>query len=350
MRVLIVDDDRIICHCLKKEINWEKLGCHEIEVCYDGEQALECIQERKPNIIISDVKMSALDGKQLCKMVYEKFSDISFIFLSGYEDFFTAQLALRYHVKGYILKPLDRKSLSELEELIGDIVLQRESSEFIRKIVRDEYRDYLEGILKQKDTEGLQQFFGRISEFHEQSQFWQEEVYMHLLQPLFGYRYRNNPQNTGHLFQIERRIEGLLEEMNETIRISYIEQQYMEEIMKEEKQEEENELIRQIQNVVKDNFHQSDFNVYMLGQLLHMSPTYLGRVFMEETGVKLVDYITQQRLEKACELLSKTKKTVREIAELVGYADVNYFTKVFFRKKQMKPLEYRYEKREKNEK
>lgn len=345
MRVLIVDDDRIICRCLRYGINWEKLGYHEIEVCYNGAQALTYIHEHRPNVIISDLKMPVMDGKELCRLTYESFPDISFIFLSAYEDFATAQLALRYNAKGYILKPLDRKSLEEIEALVWEITLQRENSEFIKKIVRDEYRDYLENILSEKDTKALEQFFDRIKECYNQRQFQYADVWIHLLQPLFGYRYRKKHEDTGHLFVQERRTEEMLENMDDGMCISYVRQQYMEEIKREAQQEEENELIWQIQSVVKEKFTQSDFNVNMLGQILHMSSTYLGRIFMEQTGVKLVDYIARQRLDKACELLLNTKKSVKEVAEAVGYADANYFTKVFQRKMQMKPLEYRYGKR-----
>lgn len=345
MRVLIVDDDRIICRCLRSGINWEMLGCHEIDVCYNGTQALTYIREHRPNIIISDLKMPVMDGKELCKLTYESYPEISFIFLSAYEDFSTAQLALRYNVKGYILKPLDRKSLKEIEELVHEIILQRENNEFLRKIIRDEYRDYLEDILHEKNINALGQFFDRITECYNQRQFQYEDVWIHLLQPLFGYRYRKKHEDTGYLFIKERRTEEILHNMDGSMCISYVKQQYVEEMQRGTHQEENNELILQIQNIVKEKYTQPEFNVNKLGQILHMSSTYLGRIYMEQTGVKLVDYIARQRLDKACELLLNTKKSVKEIAEAIGYSDANYFTKVFQRKMQMKPLDYRYGKR-----
>ena len=345
MRVLIVDDDHIICRCLRQGINWEELECHEIEVCYNGAQAFEYIYKHKPDIVISDVKMPVMDGKELCRKVYEEFPEISFIFLSGYEDFVTAQLAIRYHAKGYILKPLDRNSLHELEELIKDTFHQKENKEFIRKIIKDEYRDYLETILEEKDKEALEQFFSRINECYDQRQLQYTDVWLHLMQPLFSYRYQKKKDDTSHLFVQERRLEEMLDKMEENARNEFVLKQYKEEIDSTENIAEANELVWQIQSVVKEKYMDADFNVNMLGQILHMSPTYIGRVYMEETGVRIVDYISQRRLDVACNLLKNTNKSVKEVAESVGYSDANYFTKMFRKKMDVKPLEYRYGKR-----
>lgn len=349
MRVLIVDDDRIICRCLREGIHWEKLGCHEIDVCCNGAQALELIQEHRPNIIISDVKMPVMDGKELCRLIYEKFPDISFIFLSGYEDFVTAQLALRYHAKGYILKPLDRKSLEEVEELVKDISLQRENQEFIRRILRDEYRDYLENILNENNGKALEQFMEQLKECCEQRQFQYEDVWTHLLHPLFSYRYRGKQENVKYLFAMEQRTEKILSGLDAEKCFSFVKQQYREEMEKNGQPETENELVRQIQGIVREKYREPDFNVHMLGELLHMSSAYLGRIFTDQTGIKLVDHIARMRLDRACELLRTTKKSIKEIAGEVGYTDPGYFTKVFQQKMKIKPLEYRYGKQGEDE-
>lgn len=349
MRVLIVDDDHIMCRCLKQGINWNKLGCQNVDVCYNGVQAFEYIKEHHPDIVISDLKMPVMDGKELCRLTYESFPEIVFIFLSGYEDFVTAQLALRYHVKGYILKPLDRKSLEEVETLVRDVMMQRENSEFLYKIVRDEYRDYLEQILEEKDTAALLQFFERIEESLEQRQFLYMDVWNHLIQLLFGYRYKKK-SDTAFLLAKERKLMELLEKTEERMRGSFVKQQYLEEINREDGENKESDLVRQMKRVIKENYMKPEFNVNMLASIMGMSPTYLGRIFLEQTGSKPLDYITGQRMEKACELLLHTTKTIKEVAEACGYADVNYFVKLFRRKIELKPSEYRYRKREMDEK
>lgn len=72
-----------------------------------------------------------------------------------------------------------------------------------------------------------------------------------------------------------------------------------------------------------------------------VSSEHLCRTFKKETGVTITDYITSTRMKKATELLKETTLSVAEISAFVGYADNNYFTKVFKRHYQMTPTEYR---------
>ncbi|SFB49568.1 Helix-turn-helix domain-containing protein [Cohnella sp. OV330] len=71
------------------------------------------------------------------------------------------------------------------------------------------------------------------------------------------------------------------------------------------------------------------------------TPNYLGLIFKEETGVSFSDYVVQARLEKAQELLKNTNLKIYEIADQVGYRNLNYFSKQFKDSFGLSPLEYR---------
>lgn len=72
-----------------------------------------------------------------------------------------------------------------------------------------------------------------------------------------------------------------------------------------------------------------------------MSPIYLGRLFKSNTGVNFTDFVNDCRIEHAAELLINTELKITSICNDVGYKDINYFIKVFRRKKGMTPSEYR---------
>lgn len=55
----------------------------------------------------------------------------------------------------------------------------------------------------------------------------------------------------------------------------------------------------------------------------------------------IVDYVNQQKIEKATLLLTTTNKTITEIAEEVGFSTLKYFTKVFKSIKEVSPSAYR---------
>lgn len=86
------------------------------------------------------------------------------------------------------------------------------------------------------------------------------------------------------------------------------------------------ELVHRVREMIEKNY-QSEISLSMAAQLFYVSPAYLSRIFKQETGENLNHYITAVRMKKAKELLENTDKKVIEIAQLVGYSDVPYFTK-----------------------
>ena len=67
----------------------------------------------------------------------------------------------------------------------------------------------------------------------------------------------------------------------------------------------------------------------------------LYRLFKEETGKSLQEYLIEFRLRKACELLRTTSYSIGAVACSVGYADPLYFTRLFHKRVGMSPTVYR---------
>ena len=72
-----------------------------------------------------------------------------------------------------------------------------------------------------------------------------------------------------------------------------------------------------------------------------MSAFYFSRLFRTSYNQTFLEYLTAYRVERAAELLRMTDIPVREIAPRVGYADANYFSKVFKRHTGETPTLYR---------
>lgn len=71
------------------------------------------------------------------------------------------------------------------------------------------------------------------------------------------------------------------------------------------------------------------------------SPSHLAKIFKHETGRTITQYIAELRCRQAAEMLRETTLPVQEISSYVGYADNNYFVKVFKKVTGMTPSEYR---------
>lgn len=78
-----------------------------------------------------------------------------------------------------------------------------------------------------------------------------------------------------------------------------------------------------------------------IAEELHYSLPYLSAKFKKETGMTFTKYIKNVRVEKAASLLTDTNIPIKEIAEQVGYTDLNTFYSVFKQVMNVTPKEYR---------
>jgi len=74
---------------------------------------------------------------------------------------------------------------------------------------------------------------------------------------------------------------------------------------------------------------------------LHVNTSYLSGHFKRETGMGFSEFINEQKINKSKELLEKTNLRLLEIADLCGFEDQSYFTKVFSKRVGVSPREYR---------
>jgi len=74
---------------------------------------------------------------------------------------------------------------------------------------------------------------------------------------------------------------------------------------------------------------------------VNLSPHYFGQVFKAVTGQTFIAYLTRIRMEKACELLMNPLLKHNEISKRIGFADPQYFSKVFQKTYGMTLRDYR---------
>ena len=74
---------------------------------------------------------------------------------------------------------------------------------------------------------------------------------------------------------------------------------------------------------------------------VNINAEYFCRLFKAETGVTFNSYLTNYRIQKAVELLTKTELKVYEVAEKVGYSNLSYFSRVFKKVTGVNPFFYK---------
>ena len=84
-----------------------------------------------------------------------------------------------------------------------------------------------------------------------------------------------------------------------------------------------------------------DLSLETISKKFFLSPVYLSQLFKKECGTAYLEFIREIKIKKACELLRSSNHMVFEIAEMVGYKDQKYFSKVFEKITGYTPTDYR---------
>ena len=88
--------------------------------------------------------------------------------------------------------------------------------------------------------------------------------------------------------------------------------------------------------------YQKPLNLNMISQSMSYSQSYLNKVFVQKYGCTPIKYLNQVRFQKSCQLLLRNPElTINNVAELTGYEDQGYFSRIFKKNTGLSPLQYR---------
>jgi len=111
-KALVVDDEALMRDYLKDHLtDINPLWVTE-DVAPDGIYAVNLLQHKTYDSVITDIKMPGMDGLELSKYLYLNNPNIPIIIISGYDEFEYARTAVKLNVFDYLLKPLRDKELS----------------------------------------------------------------------------------------------------------------------------------------------------------------------------------------------------------------------------------------------
>jgi two-component system response regulator YesN len=157
--VFLVDDESIVLEGIRTKINWEESGFTYAGEATDGELAFSMIQEIKPDILITDIKMPFMDGLSLSQMLKKIQPWIKIIILTGHDEFDYAKKAISVGIEDFILKPFSPEELlASLNKIaieldkerkqFSDMVHLKEELESTTALLRDKFlTDLVQGNL-----------------------------------------------------------------------------------------------------------------------------------------------------------------------------------------------------------
>lgn len=103
-------------------------------------------------------------------------------------------------------------------------------------------------------------------------------------------------------------------------------------------------IVHSQKDVIKDYIdrnYKKDISAKDVASILGYSDVYFSKVFKQLFDDNFINYLTKIRMDRAKLLLKDVSFNIKEVGKSVGYADSNYFTKVFKRSIGISPSEYR---------
>jgi len=388
--LLVVEDESIVRVGLRYMVNWESLGVYWKAEAANGEEALKILETETIHIVLTDIRMPVMDGLSLAKVIKKQYPAVQLIFLSSYDDFNYVKEALRVGAVDYLHKPtMDEEEIAEtLRKTVA--VLEESASATKQAYSEDDRNEYLLPLLD-RFTFPEKPKIPELETEHFRSGVWLsiirrredavsddvESDYLRFMSIhylvdefvskdwggiVFHRHYREiiwiapvqaktaNFQYKDHVKYLEGLRHKILELLNTAIiysssssykQITEVPDAYMEALLHlPVNVQSDNLIVRKAKEFVDTHLFE-DIALTKVAAHIHVSASYLSRVFLEEIGENFSDYVIRNKLEYAQRQIRETNKKVYEIAEEIGYSNPNYFSKLFKKRYGVTPLEYR---------
>jgi two-component system, response regulator YesN len=391
-KMLIVDDEPIICRGLQQTIPWDEYMVEVVDLAYDGAEAIQKIKDHHDiDLVLTDVRMPNVDGLKLAAFINENYPDIRTIIISGYEEFKYAQQAIQLGVEDYLLKPVEVDELLRvITKITSTLQEERKAAQHIHQMnlqnaifhqvldlpdpipnhsnlfanvriypfvtMLKEYKNKTKDLSEEElqnlnaDWENLvgsslkSQGFPSVSLFTSKnvlltcvtnnlSDFSPENLDFQELNCVFN----ETDITIGQLNEVYQRL------YEDTRYLPFSKQGFVVSPVSESSAynpKGSDWLIERAEQYIR-SYYESPIKAHEVADFINISPNYFSSLFKQKTGKSFNDYINTLRVEAAKQLLEETPFNVNEIAEKVGYREYKYFVDVFKRFTGYTPTKYR---------
>ncbi|THF83320.1 response regulator transcription factor [Cohnella fermenti] len=292
-RVIIADDEASIRQGIRKILQrfapqWELVGDAE-----DGDAAMREIVRLQPDLVILDYRMPGLTGIECCERIAAEAPHIHRILLTAYQEFQLAKQAIGCGVAAFITKPLDRGELLQTLDKVAQTIDQ-ERSERAR-------------------LDALQQSLRAAP----------------LAEKLYYRHFRSGQDDREPAEQSELSLEQLLHGNGEEA-----------DAIGQQRSAPDAPLLQRVQQFVSESLADG-VSLQSVADRFGMNASYFSRRFKYETGRNFVVFLKECRMERAKKLIEQSEHSLQEISELIGYADLKHFYRVFKEHTSYSPSEYK---------
>lgn len=144
-KILIVDDEKNIRDRLAHFFPWSEVVFEVSGTAENGIEALELIKQERPHAVLTDVLMPEMTGLELAAEIRTSYPEIKVVILSAYDDFKYAQDAIRFGVKGYLLKPLMKNDFFNVFTKLAEELREDEEVKDVNRVEELMLLDLIKG-------------------------------------------------------------------------------------------------------------------------------------------------------------------------------------------------------------
>lgn len=357
--VMIVDDMDIVRREIKRMSIWgEKSGFQISSEARNGQEALDLLKARDIDLIITDIKMPKVDGLELLQKVNEMNLSTCVVLLSDYSDFNFARKGLVLGAFDYLSKPADRDNLLDLLHRVQKNIEEKKRESERLKMLEEKLEEKVNAFFPDTDVDQLNTF---ILDGDRRSKEMAERIVEFSAASLDG-----DPIRIEFLLKnvLTAIIRSVLEkrkwlssfvELNEIDIAGSLQSDTIEELKQKftgkveglqsmldklECGRHDSEVVNRMCSFVLENID-GELSLKLVAERMFMNRTYLSEVFRQKTGMQFIEYLTMVKMERAKMLLTDGRLKTYEIADKLGFKDIEYFSRLFKRYTGMPPVEYR---------
>ena len=136
--IVLADDHNVVRHGLR--LTLQELGFEVIGEASDGLEAIQLVEELKPDILLCDLMMGSMNGLEVARRVSNRHPKVGIVILSMYSDESYVVESLRAGAKGYVLKDCSGEELQQAitqvskgKHYLGSYLSERAIEAYVRK-------------------------------------------------------------------------------------------------------------------------------------------------------------------------------------------------------------------------
>ena len=352
LNLMIVDDDETLLEGMSTAVDWAALGYTVVAAAKDGREALEMLEARPCDVMLTDIRMGRMDGLELVAEARARCPGLSVVMMSAYDDFSYAQQAMRLGVEDYLLKPINLEQLDQtMRKVHGKLSESRTRQERYDRlearlvgIGRMDEEEYL--LASSAQNAALVEHIARLTiagsgaeaadfvdKLGEKAKQAGDGAFLAMVSAV--------NLLVARMEASDALSEGQIEALR-SARGSAIAAQSLAEgigILKHALLDVAGEiaaasgdiagLMVRAKGYVEDHYREAGLRLRDAANYVGLSANYFSSMFAKYVGQGFAEYLIELRMREALILLGSTEKKNYEVAQLVGYDNPAYFSTAF---------------------